>query len=126
MRMLLFRLAHSKFASFLIGFAFAHMSFAIPVHRLRETQTLIAFYHPKPNYAVHILLVPKQAVASLMALGPDDAAFLTDLLATVQSLVRELNLEPVGYRLIANGGEYQDVPQLHFHLVSGGPNTPDP
>ena len=95
------------------------MSFAIPVHRLRETKTLIAFYHPKPSYAVHILLVPKQAVTSLMALEPDDAAFLTDLIATMQSLVRELNLEPAGYRLIANGGEYQDVPQLHFHLVSG-------
>ncbi|NJM39812.1 MAG: HIT domain-containing protein [Anaerolineae bacterium] len=95
------------------------MSFVIPVHRLRETHTLIAFYHPKPSYAVHILLVPKRAVFSLMALAPDDAAFLTDLMTTVQSLVRELNLELAGYRLIANGGEYQDVPQLHFHLVSG-------
>ena len=122
---LLFKLARSKFASFLIGFAFAHMSFAIPVQRLRETQTLIAFYHHKPSYAVHILLVPKQAVTSLMALAPDDATFLTDLLSTVQSLVRELNLEPAGYRLIANGGEYQNVPQLHFHLVSGKANTPD-
>jgi histidine triad (HIT) family protein len=119
MGVLRFKLARSRLASFLIGFVFAHMSFAIPVQRLRETKTLLAFYHPKPSYAMHILLVPKRAVASLMALAPNDTAFLTDLMTTVQGLVRELNLEPAGYRLIANGGEYQDVPQLHFHLVSG-------
>ena len=123
MGMLLFKLARSRFGAFLIGFVFAHMSFAIPVHRLRETQTLIAFYHPKPSYALHILLVPKRAVTSLMALAPDDAAFLTDLVQVVQSLVREFDLEQAGYRLIANGGEYQDVPQLHFHLVSGKANN---
>lgn len=52
----------------LIGWIFAHMSFAIPVQRLRETKTLMAFYHPKPAYAFHVLLVPKKAVASLMEL----------------------------------------------------------
>jgi hypothetical protein len=50
----LFKLARSRFASVFIGFAFAHMSAAIPVHRLRETSTLLAFYHPKPSCAVHI------------------------------------------------------------------------
>ncbi len=47
-----------------------------------------------------------------------DADFLLDLVQTVQSLVQELNLEPGGYRLITNGGAYQDIPHLHFHLVA--------
>ena len=94
------------------------MSFAIPVHRLRETRALIAFYHPRPTYPVHILLVPKQAIINLSELTPADAPFLIDLFQTVQELVRELGLESGGYRLIVNGGKYQDVPQLHFHLVS--------
>jgi diadenosine tetraphosphate (Ap4A) HIT family hydrolase len=34
----------------------------------------------------------------------------------VQSLVEENQLS--AYRLIVNGGEYQDFPQLHFHLIS--------
>lgn len=94
------------------------MSFAIPVQRLRETRSLIAFYHPQPTYPVHILLVPKKALASLSVLTPTDAPFLVDLFQTVQDLVKELGLESGGYRLIVNGGRYQDVPQLHFHLVS--------
>jgi hypothetical protein len=51
---LLFKLARSRLASFVIGFVFAHMSFAAPIQRLRETSTLLAFYHPKPSYAVHM------------------------------------------------------------------------
>ena len=106
---------HSWIAA-LIGWIFEHMSFAIPVKRLRETATLMAFYHPKPAYPFHVLLLPKKAVPSLKALDLADTAFLADLYATVQSLVAEFQLP--AYRLIVNGGEYQDFPQLHFHLIS--------
>ena len=56
--------------------------------------------------------------SSLLDVPPDDPDFLRDLFETVQSLVREFNLEQSGYRLITNGGAYQYVPHLHFHLVS--------
>ena len=108
------------FTSF-IGWIFAHMSFVIPVKRLRETNTLMAFHHPKPAYPFHILLVPKKAVASLQEFDSTDTTFLTDLYSTVQSLVDEFHLAEGAYRLIVNGGEYQDFPQLHFHLISPSP-----
>ena len=92
------------------------MSLVIPVKRLRETDTLMAFYHPKPSYEFHVLLVPKKAVSSLHEFDSNDSAFLTELYSTVQSLIDEFQLP--AYRLIVNGGEYQDFPQLHFHLVS--------
>lgn len=116
----------SPAARALIGWVFAHMSFAIPVQRLRETSTLIAFYHPRPTYPVHILLLPKRALADVTALTPADVDFMLDLFAAVRSLVDELNLAPGGYRLITNGGPHQSVPQLHFHLVAGPPNPPEP
>jgi len=100
----------------IIGWMFEHMSFAIPVKRLRETETLMAFRHPQPAYPFHVLLVPKKSVASLADLDPADTTFLTDLYASVQSLVQEYQLP--AYRLIVNGGEFQDFPQLHFHLIS--------
>ncbi len=115
---LLIRLAESPVGRALIGLVFAHMSFAIPVRRLRETRTLLAFHHPSPGYPIHILLVPKKALPNLMALGEADAEFLADLFSTMQSLVAELGLERSGYRLIANGGPYQEIAQLHFHLIS--------
>ena len=94
------------------------MAFAIPVHRLRETASLLAFHHPRPAYRVHIVIVPRRGYRSLMEVPPEDSEFQRDLFQTVQSLVREFHLESGGYRLIANGGSYQEVAVLHFHLIS--------
>jgi histidine triad (HIT) family protein len=114
----LLRLARSRFGHPFIQWLFTTMSFAIPVQRLRETETLLAFHHPQPSHSVHILLVPKRPFSSLLDVPPDATDFLCDLLETVQSLVREFDLEQDGYRLIVNGGVYQEVPHLHYHLVS--------
>lgn len=97
------------------------MSAVLPVHHLRQTATLVAFYHPSPVYPFHVLLVPKRPVPSLGDLSEQDKDFLGDLFQTVRSLVGEYDLEARGYRVIANGGSYQDFPQVHFHLVSGEP-----
>ena len=102
-----------------MGWLFARVSFLLPVDRLRDTETLLAFHHPRPAYPVHILIVPKRRLANLLDLQTADAAFLLELITTVQSLITEFGLETVGYRLITNGGPYQDIPQLHFHLISG-------
>jgi len=99
-----------------IGWIFTHMSFIIPVTRLRETSSLLAFHHPSPSYKFHVLIVPKREATSLAQLDPADTPFLTDLYSTVQSLVDEFHLQ--AYRLIVNGGGYQDFPHLHFHLIS--------
>ena len=94
------------------------MSFVIPLNRLRETETLLAFHHPKPSHTVHILLVPKRPITSMLDITATDDVFLHDLFETVQSLVHGLRLDRGGYSFISNGGDYQDVPHLHFHLVS--------
>jgi histidine triad (HIT) family protein len=118
-RRVLFTLARSSLAGWVVGWLFAHMSFVIPVSRLRETDSLIAFHHPKPSHSVHILLVPKRKLPNLLAVGPAETDFFTDLYRIVQELVVEFVLEEPGYTLLVNGGAYQDVPQLHFHLISG-------
>jgi histidine triad (HIT) family protein len=102
----------------LIGWIFSAVSFAIPVRRVRETRTLLAFHHPQPSYPLHILLVPKKTLGSLSNLTITDTEFMADLFEAVKSLVEEYRLEKTGYRLIANGGTYQEFPQLHFHLIA--------
>jgi len=95
------------------------LSFLLPFDRVREMGTLLAFYHPCPAHTFHVILVPKKQLDSLVTLGPADTPFLIDLFSSVQSLVAENHLEEGGYRLIVNGGKFQDFPRLHFHLISG-------
>jgi histidine triad (HIT) family protein len=111
------RIACTRLAGRLLAWVLAHMSFLIPVQRLRETPNLVAFYHPQPSYPIHILIVPKRAITDLLELMPADQPFLVDLFACVRELVQELHLDRQGYRLIANGGKFQDIKQLHFHLI---------
>jgi histidine triad (HIT) family protein len=121
---LILRLACTRPGRFSTGWIFAHMSQLLPVDRLAETRRLIAFRHPQPAYPFHVLIVPKSQVASLETLDPSDSDFLTDLYATVQRLVKEFDLGEGGYRLIVNGGKFQDFPQLHFHLVGATHESP--
>ena len=53
-----------------------------------------------------------------MDLEVGDETLFSELIHTVQVLVEEYHLENPGYRLIVNGGSYQDFPLLHFHLIS--------
>lgn len=102
----------------LTAWGFIYMSFAIPVKRLRETPTVMAFLHPQPAYPLHILLVPKRPVASFITLDSSASDLLTELVQIAQSLIVEFHLEQHGYRLIVNGGPHQDFPHLHIHLIS--------
>jgi len=117
----LFKLARSRLAGGFVRWSFAHASSLMPVHKLHETDLVVAFAHPKPAYPVHILIVPKRSIANLLMLDGADYTVLCDVVLVAQHLVRELQLDKQGYRLVVNGGAYQDVQQLHFHLTSGRP-----
>lgn len=112
MKPLLFRFARSPFARFVIGWIFTHMAWSIPVERLHETETLLAFHHPVASHPTHILIVPKHNYENILAINLDDSDFQRDLFATVQKLIKEFSLESGGYTLLCNGGSYQTVPYL--------------
>lgn len=110
------RMARTPPGRTLTRFLFAHMTSAPPVARLRGTPNLPAFKHPHPADAFRVLIVPKKAAVSLAELDASDAALLTDLFSIAQNLAQEYQLP--SYRLIVHGGEVQDFPPLHFHLIS--------
>jgi len=103
----------------LIGFLFSHASFMLPGKHLAETPHWLAIRHPKPAYPLHILLIPRSAITDWLALPASAPEMYADFIELSQHLIREEGLENKGYRLIVNGGEYQSIPQLHIHLVSG-------
>ena len=94
------------------------MSLLLPVNKIYETDLVIAFHHPRPSHSTHILIVPKRPIRSLMALTRTDMPVIQDVMITAQHMVKTFGLEESGFRLIVNGGAYQDIQQLHWHLVS--------
>lgn len=94
------------------------MSNLIPVDRIYESARVIAFYHPNPSYKIHILILPKRKIRSLMDISKEERDILWEITLAAQEIVRHLGLDKKGYRLINNGGTYQDIEMLHFHLIS--------
>lgn len=120
LRSRLFRLARSDLASYFIGYAFEFASRLIPVRRLFEDKTVIAFPHPVAFWETHYLIVPKRRIPSFASLDLNDgetSALILKIMEAAQTLGRENKLDR--YAILVNGGAYQDVPQLHFHLASG-------
>ncbi|NMC84737.1 MAG: HIT domain-containing protein [Anaerolineaceae bacterium] len=79
---------------------------------------MLVFYHPRPVYPVHVLIVPKQPIKSLLDLHEGQTELMKEVLLAAQAVICQLNLEESGYRLIVNGGAYQEVELLHFYLIS--------
>ncbi|HFC11468.1 MAG TPA: HIT domain-containing protein, partial [Anaerolineae bacterium] len=125
MRKLLFSVARSRWATIFIGFAFARLSWLMPLKRIDQNELCVVFLHPVAFWQVHWLGVPKRAIASFMALD-----FVRDgghIVGILQMLVQSAEREGIRPKtLLVNGGAYQDVPQLHFHLASGLDNNGTP
>lgn len=93
---------------------------AIPATKVFEDDRAIAFRDINPQAPVHVLVVPKDHVDSLAAVGvaPEDIERLGHLLSLVAQIARDENLSR-GYRTVINTGPDggQTVDHLHLHLL---------
>jgi len=88
---------------------------------VHEDERCLAFRDLSPKAPTHVLVIPKQALASLASAQPADAALLGHLLLVAAAVARTEGLEPDGYRVVVNTGRNggQTVPHLHVHLLGG-------
>jgi histidine triad (HIT) family protein len=93
----------------------------LPGRRLFETERVFAFEDARPQAPVHVLVVPKEHIASLNE-APDGAeALLGEVLLAARRAAREKGIAETGYRVILNTGPDagQAVFHIHFHVLGG-------
>lgn len=90
----------------------------VPIEVIKETESVLAFYHTKPFWPLHIVVTPKQHVHSLLEL---DEELGKELLAVIKEIARKIKEEQGACRVLTNLGEYQDSKHLHIHISSGQP-----
>lgn len=116
----LFSLAKSKLGPLLVQLGFTTpIRRILPVKKIYEDDKILAFYHPKPFWEIHIVLVPITKISVLDKAKDDDFMTMGHICRVASMLIRKLNLESKGYRLVTNGGRFQKVKYLHFHLGAG-------
>ena len=65
---------------------------------------------------MHIVVVPKRHVASLLEAENE---LLIELFAVIKEVAASVTNEHGAARVLTNLGEYQDSKHLHFHVLSG-------
>ena len=90
-----------------------------PVKVVRETANVLAYYHTRPFWPVHIVVIPKRHITSLLTLEDSDDALLLELLRVVREVAKEVMTEHGACRVLTNLGQYQDSKHLHWHVSFG-------
>ena len=89
-----------------------------PIERVYEDDLVLAFHHPRPIAAKHVVIIPKRHRPSL--LGPEalDPVLLVAMLRAVQNVTAHLNVGAHGVKLSVNAAAPGVTPHMHWHVTS--------
>ena len=92
----------------------------IPAKRVFEDELCLAFPDINPQAPTHLLVIPKQHIASQAKALAEHKPLLGHLMAAAADLARAQGLDK-GYRVVVNTGDDggQTVHHLHLHLLGG-------
>ena len=92
----------------------------IPSTAVYQDEQSYAFADIDPKAPVHVLIVPREHIASLAEAGKDHPALLGHLLWVAAEIARDKGLSN-GYRTVINTGRDagQTVDHIHVHLLGG-------
>lgn len=88
----------------------------LPSTKQYEDNKILAFNTIEPVAAVHVLVIPKEHIADLSSTEN------VQLLGHIQKVAAQLASQKGvagGYKIILNGGKYQEIKHLHYHLLGG-------
>lgn len=92
------------------------------IEKVYETENVLAYHHTRPFYPVHVVVIPKLHIRSLIALEETaDDDILLELLSVIKRVARDVTEQHGACRVMTNIGEYQDNKHLHWHVVFGEP-----
>src|SRR5690554_2255787 len=92
-----------------------------PATKVYEDAMLLAIEDIYPRAPVHLLIMPKRHVPTLLDLQPDDTPWVAAVPFVANRLARERNTAESGYRLVVNvnRGGGQAIFHVHYHLLGG-------
>ena len=92
----------------------------VPARKVHEDDELIAFHDIHPWAPVHVLVVPKVHIATLVDVVPEHDALLGRMLGLAPRLMKQLGVDN-GFRTVINTGPDggQEVMHLHMHVMGG-------
>ena len=85
---------------------------------LFETDKVMAFYHTKPYWEQHVVIIPKQHIEGLPQY-PNSAQLNHDFFEAIQFVTQLFEGKYGGCRICSNVGNYQTTKHLHWYVHYG-------
>jgi histidine triad (HIT) family protein len=92
------------------------------IKRVWEDDQVLAFHHPEPQADIHVVVIPKEHIPSILDPDALDGALLSSLVMAVQEVAHQLGLDKKGFYVRTNAGSDGVTPHMHWHIV--GPGIP--
>lgn len=93
----------------------------IPSKKVYEDEHVLAFHDISPQAPVHILIIPKKHLSTILEIEDSDEPLIGHIFTVANKIAREQGFSDRGFRIVTNcnseGG--QTVFHLHFHLLAG-------
>ena len=93
----------------------------IPSTKVYEDDEVLAFNDINPAAPIHILVIPKKHIKSLLEIDKEDEKLIGKIYRIINQIAEKQNFDQNGFRVIVNCGKNggQEVEHLHFHLLAG-------
>lgn len=93
----------------------------IPAKIVYEDDEIVAFNDIEPKAPVHIIIIPKKHISSLLDTNDDDIDIINKIFIVAKKLACEYGISKNGFRIVNNCGKDggQSVLHMHFHLLGG-------
>lgn len=92
----------------------------IPSTKVYEDELVLAFRDIAPQAPTHILVIPKEHIASVAEINEKNSAVVSHIFEVIAKIAKDEGLSG-GYRVVSNCGDDagQTVHHLHFHILGG-------
>ena len=86
-----------------------------------EDELTLAFKDIAPQAPLHLLIIPKKHITSLLNVAEEDLPLIAHCAEVIKKLAAENGLTESGCRVVVNVGADggQTVGHLHYHLLGG-------
>jgi histidine triad (HIT) family protein len=93
----------------------------IPSRKVYEDDNVLAFDDIHPMAPVHVIVIPKQHISTLLDVDTDTAHVMNLLTKAVQEIARIKGIAKKGFRVVINCNEEggQVIFHLHIHVLGG-------
>ncbi len=93
----------------------------VPANVVYEDDEVLAFRDINPQAPTHVLVIPKEHIATLNDLDESHARVMGRLFLAAKQVAEQEGIAEVGYRTVVNCNEDagQTVFHIHLHLLGG-------